>query len=209
MGPFTLFNDEGIPTEFNGWKLAHVSSRTFKPDAERWSELTLFGGIKGGALACQEAGHSNVPGEVTRYRLINASSARELIHRVGYGWLAKKLYDAAGIDHAIEIGTSANGGHTLHLASSTGPDVRCSGSHSLTVSTDRPAPHQRDRWSELHLYCLNDGSYVCHELGCSRIEGELTRQHVICAKDPQELMRQLGNGRLAKELYAKMETSAA
>jgi hypothetical protein len=52
---------------------------------------------------CSEVGRTRWVGERTRYALHIADSAAGLIDLVGHGWVAKDLYEKAGIDHAVEI----------------------------------------------------------------------------------------------------------
>lgn len=202
MQNVTLYTADGREIQERVREIASVSSHNPVSNPTRWTVLTLYKNEEGDLL-CQEAGMSAVPGEVTRYQLARASAEEELIEKVGYGWLAKRMYDDAGIQHAVWWGEkrTSNGRPVQCLVRDNGPDVSFEGHLISSVSTDRPEPHRRGRWTELHLYELEGGALICHEMGCTRIPGELTRHQVHFAKDPTKMIGILGRGRLALDLY--------
>lgn len=92
---------DGRPdVRFQGEEIARVTSRT--NDSFRWTNLFLYRTAKG-TLVAHEVGISQWEGESTRYTVHTAETEQDLIEALGYGWLAKKLYDEAGIAHAQEI----------------------------------------------------------------------------------------------------------
>lgn len=100
METFELQNDNGPDYRLEGEELAQVTSRG--NDSTRWSNLFLYRTAKG-TLVAHEVGVSQWEGETTRYTVHVAADEQELIGILGYGWLAKKLYDAADIEHAQAI----------------------------------------------------------------------------------------------------------
>ncbi len=103
METFELARDDGPDVRFQGEQIAGASSFHHEgPRNTRWTELKLFR-TKGGKLVCQEVGQTRWDGERTKYRLHFAESEAEMVEALGFGWLAKKLYEDAGIDHAQEI----------------------------------------------------------------------------------------------------------
>ena len=103
METFELARDDGPDVRFQGEQIAGASSFHHEgPRNTRWTELKLFR-TKGGKLVCQEVGQTCWDGERTKYRLHFAESEAEMVEALGFGWLAKELYEDAGIDHAQEI----------------------------------------------------------------------------------------------------------
>lgn len=197
-----LYASDGQEVVHRAQVLASVSSYSPEASPTRWSVLTLYENSEG-KLLCQETGRTKVPGEITRYQLTQAGSEQDLIAAVGHGWLAKRLYDAAGIEHSTWLGPDKAAGSSpvQHLTRDGAPDVAFRGHLLCSVTTDRPHPHERNRWAELHLYQIENGQLVCHEKGCSRLEGELTRHQAYHANDPAALADKIGSGRLARDLY--------
>lgn len=90
---------------FVGELIAEVSSSAnnasgdYSGSTGRWSELRLYRS-RGGKLICEQIGHTQWQGEHTRYSGAVCSTDAEVIAFFGLGWLAKELYDEAGIDYA-------------------------------------------------------------------------------------------------------------
>lgn len=103
MDTIELFRDDGPDVRFQGEKTASASS--FEHDGPRnirWTELALYR-TAGGKWVCHEIGCTKWDGERTRRALHIADSEAALIEMVGHGWLAKELYEDAGIDAAVTI----------------------------------------------------------------------------------------------------------
>jgi hypothetical protein len=107
METITIERDNEPALRFTGEKIAEVSSRHFEgPRSSRWTELTLYRTAKG-RLICEQVGKSLWVGESNRRKAAIADNADEVLAFFGFGWLAKDLYDAAGIDAAQDIDTRA------------------------------------------------------------------------------------------------------
>lgn len=103
MDTITVERDNDADLRFQGEQIASASSYHFEGSRNiRWTELTLYK-TAGGKLVAEEVGRTRWQGERTRYSAYVAESSAELVEQMGYGWLAKELYDAAGIDYAVEI----------------------------------------------------------------------------------------------------------
>lgn len=103
METIELSRDSGPDVRFQGEEIASASSFEHDgPRNARWTELTLYR-TKGGKLVCAEAGRTKMQGERTKRCVHVADTEAELIQALGYGWLAKELYDVADIDHAVTI----------------------------------------------------------------------------------------------------------
>lgn len=204
MESVTFYTREGGAVCHLAQLIASVSSFDPELNADRWSELSLYITPQGHFL-CQGAGKSRVPGEVTRYQLKKAGSTKELFEALGFGWLAKRLYSSAGIEHAKQLDPHlpAGNGVPWHLERDGDQDLVLYGHKLLSVTTDHPAG-SRPRWTELHLFRISSGKLVCHELGCSRVKREITRRQAYIALSPRSLMEQIGEGRLANMLYQEM-----
>lgn len=185
--------------------LAQVSSRGSKIRQTRWSELYLYT-TPHGRFLCQEVGKSLHAAETTRYRLVRAETPEEIIKAIGYGWLAKALYDAAGIDHAehIDRARPPKRATCWHLQQENAPDLMFHGYKVASVSSACEQQPRRIRWTEIHLYQTVCGQIACEVLGRTLVEGERTRQQVYIASTPTELAGNLGYGRLANKLYLDM-----
>lgn len=103
METIELARDNGPDVRFQGEQIASASSWHYEgPRNTRWTELTLYR-TSGGKLVCHEVGRTLWQGERDRRAVHVADTEAEIIDAVGFGRLAKELYDEAGIDHAEEI----------------------------------------------------------------------------------------------------------
>lgn len=103
METIELARDSGPDVRFQGEQIASASSWHYEGQRNtRWTELTLYR-TSGGKLVCHEVGRTLWQGERDRRAIHITDTEAELIDAVGYGRLAKELYDEAGIDHAQEI----------------------------------------------------------------------------------------------------------
>jgi hypothetical protein len=99
METIELSRDDGPDVRFQGVQIASASSHHFEgPRNIRWTELNLYS-TAGGKFVCSEVGRTRWAGERDRYAVHIADSAAGLIEQVGHGWLAKELYETAGIDN--------------------------------------------------------------------------------------------------------------
>jgi len=98
---YTLKNDSGPDLTFTGYLVAWSSSMSHK-NHKRWTDLNLYR-TKGGVYICEEIGRSTVDGEKDLRQVETAKTDNEVIEFFGDGWLAKKLYDFAGINATIHV----------------------------------------------------------------------------------------------------------
>lgn len=99
MDTITLTRDDARDVRFSGEEIASVSSRdpVSGPRNTRWTELTLYR-TASGRLVCSEVGRTQWQGEHDRHRVYIADDGADLVGELGTGWLAKELYDEAGIE---------------------------------------------------------------------------------------------------------------
>lgn len=103
METITLRRDDGADIRFQGEQIASESSWHHDgPRNTRWTVLTLYR-TRGGKLVCSEVGRTIWQGERDRFKVHVADTEQQLIDSLGFGWLAKELYEEAGIDHAQDI----------------------------------------------------------------------------------------------------------
>jgi hypothetical protein len=72
------------------------------PRNTRWTILDLYK-TKGGTWVAHQIGRTLWQGERDRYSVVTADTDEDLIDRLGAGWLAKEVYEKAGIDAAEDI----------------------------------------------------------------------------------------------------------
>lgn len=72
------------------------------PGRCRWTELRLWR-TAGGKLVAEQVGRSSVDQERDRCKAWVCLSEAEVIERLGHGWLAHRLYEAAGIDDSERV----------------------------------------------------------------------------------------------------------
>jgi hypothetical protein len=93
---------------FPGRKRADVRSGgdhsrpNYSGSTGRWTELALYQ-TKGGKYICASIGRTQWQGEHDRYTAKVCDTEAAVIEFFGHGWLAKRLYDEAGIDPAEAI----------------------------------------------------------------------------------------------------------
>lgn len=108
METFIVERDSEPSIKFTGEKIGVASSSDerarsdFSGSTGRWTTLRLYR-TKGGKLICEQIGHTRWQGEHTRYSGAICETEAEVIKFFGHGWLAKELYDDAGIDASIEV----------------------------------------------------------------------------------------------------------
>lgn len=78
------------------------SSTYYSGSTGRWTELRLYR-TRAGKFICASEGCTQWQGEHTRYSAAICETHAEVIAFFGAGWLAKSLYDEAGIKAEIEI----------------------------------------------------------------------------------------------------------
>lgn len=99
MQEFRLERDGERTLTFVGELLAEVSSRTYHGETQnRWTDIRLYR-TKAGTLVVQQVGSTTWQGEHDRYSATVCADEAEVIAHLGYGWLAKQLYDKTGISY--------------------------------------------------------------------------------------------------------------
>lgn len=102
METFTLKNDGAPDVRFTGVELASTSSSAnnassyYSGSVGRWTVLELYK-TKGGKFIAHSIGRTQWQGEHDRYKVAVCETEAEVIAFFGHGWLAKSLYEEAGI----------------------------------------------------------------------------------------------------------------
>lgn len=96
---YELDIDQGPKIAFSGALVAEVASQR---DRGRWTELALYR-TEAGRYICHTIGRTQRPGEHDRYSGQVCETEAEVIEFFGQRWLAKKLYDQAGIVNLVEV----------------------------------------------------------------------------------------------------------
>lgn len=108
METFTLSIDNAPDLRFTGELIAENSSSAnnarsdYSGSTGRWTELALYRTI-GGRYICHQIGRTQWQGEHDRYSGKVCETEAEVIAFFGHGWVAKGLYEEAGITDALEI----------------------------------------------------------------------------------------------------------
>jgi hypothetical protein len=109
MTEFTVERDNDRAIKFKGEIVAHAKSSadqasgsSYSGSSGRWKKLTLYKTV-GGKFICESVDCTQWQGEHDRFRGAICDTKDQVIEFFGSNWLAKELYDSAGIDSAIEI----------------------------------------------------------------------------------------------------------
>jgi hypothetical protein len=102
MKKINLFIDNQSNLRFTGTLINSVDSKDDTKHSGRWTELDLYK-TKSGKYVCHQIGKTIWEGEHDRYEGKVCENEKEIIDFFGQGWLAKELYEVAGIDNSIEI----------------------------------------------------------------------------------------------------------
>lgn len=100
METITLAVDNEPNIRFTGECIAAVESSDDRPG--RWTELKLFK-TSSDKYVCQQVGVTCYQGERNRYSGVVCETTEEVIEFFGHRWLAKELYEDAGIDDAVNV----------------------------------------------------------------------------------------------------------
>lgn len=108
METITLINDNAPDIRFNGELIASARSSSnnahsnYSGSVGRWMMLKLYR-TAGGKFVCQSIGCTQWQGEKDRYKAAVCETEADVIEFFGHGWLAKDLYEEAGITDTIEV----------------------------------------------------------------------------------------------------------
>lgn len=105
---FTLRNDNAPDVHFLGKHLSTVSSSKdtahpqYSGHTGRWTELSLYQ-TTSGTWVCHQIGRTTWVKERDRYTACICKTEQEIIDFFGFGWLAKRLYQAANINASVHV----------------------------------------------------------------------------------------------------------
>lgn len=109
METFTLEIDNQPNIRFTGELIASASSTdnqavgsSYSGQTGRWTELALYK-TQGGKYICHQVGRTRWQGEQDRFSGAVCENTEEVIEFFGHRWLAKELYEYAGICDAINV----------------------------------------------------------------------------------------------------------
>lgn len=108
-------------------------------------------------------------------------------------------------DNAVEVNTSASEYRPYRLLNDDSNDVRC----EAKVVAQVVRPYINLRGELLTILETKAGTRVGVKTGLSLIPGERARQSVQVLKDQDAVVEFFGHGRLAKQLYEKLEIDTA
>lgn len=106
---YTVERDDKLPIRFKGELLASVSSSSdramgnmYSGSTGRWQKLRLFK-TKGGKYICEHQELTKWQGDRDRIRAEVCESMEQVTEFFGHWWLAKELYEEAGIDVSLYV----------------------------------------------------------------------------------------------------------
>lgn len=108
METITLENDNAPDVRFTGEEVASSSSSAnnassyYSGSTGRWTVLKLYK-TKGGKFIAQSIGRTQWQGEHDRYKVAVCETEADVIAFFGHGWLAKSLYEEAGIVDVTDV----------------------------------------------------------------------------------------------------------
>ena len=108
MDTITLEIDNQPSLRFKGEVSASTSSSennasgNYSGESGRWTDLVLYK-TAGGKYVCHQIGHSIRGSERTRYSGEVCETVEGVIRFFGHRWLAKDLYESAGIDDTVNV----------------------------------------------------------------------------------------------------------
>jgi hypothetical protein len=108
MEKFTLEIDNAPKLRFTGELIAEAASSddkasgSYSGQSGRWTELALYK-TAGGKFVCHRIDNTCWQGESTHFIGKVCETPEEVKQFFGHEWLAKRLYEEAGIDDVIEV----------------------------------------------------------------------------------------------------------
>ena len=109
MEKFEIARDNGPALAFDGERIAKVSSNpniaygsSYSGETGRWQVLSLYK-TEGGKFICERINRTQWQGERDSHHAKVCTSNKEVIDFFGHSWIAKNLYDEAGISAAERI----------------------------------------------------------------------------------------------------------
>lgn len=95
MEQFTICRDNERDLRFTGEMIASVDSKG--KSNGRWTVLKLYK-TESGKYVAEQIGRTNWDGEHDRFSATVCETENDVIEALGTGWLAKELYEQAGIE---------------------------------------------------------------------------------------------------------------
>ncbi|WP_028492726.1 hypothetical protein [Thioalkalivibrio sp. ALE19] len=109
METITLRIDNQPDIRFTGERIAHAASTdnnahgtSYSGQTGRWTELSLYR-TRGGKFVCHQIGRTRWQGEQDRFSGKVCETEDEVIGFFGHRWLAKELYEDAGMEDVVEV----------------------------------------------------------------------------------------------------------
>lgn len=108
MEKIIVKRDNDLDIEFIGESLGSATSSPnnarsdYSGNTGRWTELNLYQ-TRSGKYVCEQIGYTQWQGEHTRYSAAICDSTDGVIDFFGTGWLAKEIYEDAGIEATQKI----------------------------------------------------------------------------------------------------------
>ena len=103
MNQEVVERDNAPDLKFTGVKIAMASSKpAYGNDGGRWTVLELYA-TKGGKYIAATTGVTCWQGEHDRYDAKVCNSEADVIEYLGHGWVAKEIYEIAGIENTKKI----------------------------------------------------------------------------------------------------------
>lgn len=109
METFTLNIDNAPNIRFTGELIASAATSdnqamgsSYSGQTGRWTELALYKTM-GGKFVCHQVGRTRWLGKRDRFSGKVCETLEDVTEFFGHRWLAKKLYDEAGIDDVVEV----------------------------------------------------------------------------------------------------------
>jgi len=99
METYTVERDNERTIKFKGEQIGSASTAEHLC---RWTELALYQ-TTAGKYICEKIDRTNWQGEENTYSGAICESTKEVMEYFGMTWVAKELYDEAGIDASFEV----------------------------------------------------------------------------------------------------------
>jgi hypothetical protein len=121
----------------------------------------------------------------------------EVVQRVAWETAAEKLLPK----RPGPVDLESPGTETITVERDNDAELRFEGEQIASASSHHFEGPQNIRWTELTLYRTKGGRLVCSKTGCTRWQGERTRHSAHVVDNEEALVKALGYGWLAKDLY--------
>lgn len=211
----TIECDNAPSIRFTGDRIAvaassdnNASGSSYSGSTGRWTELELYK-TDNDTYICHRVERTRWQGDKDYTTLETCNSLEAVIEFFGHDWLAKDLYENGDIASATYVDNeeATMSDDTITLRVDNKPDLRfegeCIGAASSSDNNASGSSYSGStgRWTELKLYKTKGGRLVCHEIGCTRWQGERDLYKAKVCEKTEEVIEFFGHRWLAKELY--------